>query len=67
MSNISFNQNQFSIIAKRLNISEDELKNVDAIIIRKNSNLYSIFEIAKDLSDINLEMLHSFAEKLIEK
>jgi len=47
--------------------SEDELKNVDAIIIRKNSNLYSIFEIAKDLSDINLEMLHSFAEKLIEK
>lgn len=47
--------------------SEDELKSVDAIIIRKNSNLYSIFEIAKDLSDINLEMLHSFAEKLIEK
>ncbi|MBQ6840919.1 MAG: helix-turn-helix transcriptional regulator [Bacilli bacterium] len=47
--------------------SEDDLKNVDAIIIRKNSNLYSIFEIAKDLSDINLEMLHSFAEKLIEK
>ena len=31
--------------------SEDDLKNVDAIIIRKNSNLYSIFEIAKDLSD----------------
>ena len=47
--------------------SEDELKNIDAIIIRKNSNLYSIFEIAKDLSDISLEMLHSFAEKLIEK
>ena len=47
--------------------SEDDLKNVDAIIIRKNSNLYSIFEIAKNLSDINLEMLHSFAEKLIEK
>lgn len=47
--------------------SEDELKNIDAIIIRKNSNLYSIFEIAKDLSNINLEMLHSFAEKLIEK
>lgn len=47
--------------------SEDDLKNVDAIIIRKNSNLYSIFEIAKDLSDVNLEMLHSFAEKLIEK
>ena len=47
--------------------SEDDLKNVDAIIIRKNSNLYSIFEIAKDLSDINLEMLHSFAEKLTEK
>ncbi len=47
--------------------SEDDLKNVDAIIIRKNSNLYSIFEIAKDLSDVNLEMLHSFAEKLTEK
>ena len=47
--------------------SENDLKNVEAIVIRKNSNLYSIFEIAKDLSDINLEMLHSFAEKLIEK
>jgi len=44
--------------------SENDLKNVDAIIIRKNSNLYSIFEIAKDLSDKNLEMLHSFASKL---
>ncbi len=47
--------------------SENDLKDVDAIVIRKNSNLYSIFEIAKDLSDVNLEMLHSFAEKLIEK
>lgn len=47
--------------------SENDLKDVDAIVIRKNSNLYSIFEIAKDLSDVNLEMLHSFAEKLSEK
>lgn len=65
-------KNSFQLKEKIINqtgstFSENDLKDVDAIIIRKNSNLYSIFEIAKDLSDINLEMLHSFAEKLIEK
>ena len=47
--------------------SENDLKNIDAIVVRKDSNLYSIFEIAKDLSDVNLEMLHSFASKLKSK
>ena len=51
-------------LLNNLEFNENDLKNVDAIIIRKNSNLYSIFEIAKDLSDKNLEMLHSFASKL---
>ncbi|MBO5138789.1 MAG: helix-turn-helix transcriptional regulator [Bacilli bacterium] len=65
-------KNSFQLKEKIINqtgstFSENDLKDVDAIVIRKNSNLYSIFEIAKDLSDINLEMLHSFAEKLIEK
>lgn len=43
-------------------INENNAK--DEIIIYKNSKLYPLFNAVKDLSDENIEMLHSFALKL---
>lgn len=45
----------------------DQKKNQKAnenIILKKGTNLYSLFEAAKDLSDPNIEMLHNIALKL---
>lgn len=51
------------IIEKRIAHPDQITKNNpdENIIISKNSNLYPLFEVAKDLSDKNVEMLHSIA------
>lgn len=45
-------------------ISKNEKEHHNEIIIDENSKLYPLFNAVKDLSDENIEMLHSFALKL---
>lgn len=53
------------IIKKRMKSPKQEnTKANERIILLKDSNLYALFEVVKDLSDHNIEMLHNIALEL---